>query len=251
MNNIDIMKLDNFYGHRKRVIWINERIKKKDNVIDIGCGTGEMLTLPLKKMGNDIIGIDNAEISIVEAKRNARNCGYEENIFKCEDIKQIEERYGTVIVSEVLEHIESKDLIIFSNSIKDLVKSKGRLIITVPNGKGSYERSIKIRNILKKIFKKKYTKMKEAAKKESVDQHVPRMSLSDSAHVQFFSKKDIVRLFEDQFELIDFTGSSMFCGYFINTFVPRYKIFLKINNKLADISPTLASGYYFLFKKIY
>lgn len=253
-----IMEKENYYGHRKRLLWINDRIKK-GTWLDIGCGTGSMLTIPLIQLGKDVYGLDNAQISINAAQKIAQSYGIDPERFICEDVKSIGMKYDGVIVSEVLEHIEDAELSGFIDNICNCLKKDGRLIVTVPNGKGTYEKAQKHKDIWLKICKM-FVKVlgnvlhllgvKKHNNKKHEEQNEEHMTLSDSKHVQFFSKDDIVKIFESRgFELIDFNGSCMFSGICINALLPPIEFVTNLNNKLGDIFPLLASGYYFLFRK--
>jgi ubiquinone/menaquinone biosynthesis C-methylase UbiE len=45
---------ENVYGNAKRLKWILPHIRKDLSIIELGCGTGYMICLPLKKMGYSI-----------------------------------------------------------------------------------------------------------------------------------------------------------------------------------------------------
>ena len=54
MKTCDMPEIDleeNAYGHRKRVEWIVAQLKKTDRIVELGCGTGIMITRTLCKLG--------------------------------------------------------------------------------------------------------------------------------------------------------------------------------------------------------
>ena len=66
---------------------------KKPLVLDLACGTGNM-TLPLSKLGYEMIGVDISEDMLAEAQRKA----YEEEqeiLFLAQDMRQLD-LYGTI-----------------------------------------------------------------------------------------------------------------------------------------------------------
>ena len=134
-----ILENENYYGHRKRLFWINSKITN-GSWLDIGCGTGSMLTIPLIQFGKDVYGLDNAQISINAAQEIAHLYKIDSERFVCKDIKDIKMKYDGVIVSEVLEHIDDTELLGFVDNVCNCLKENGKLIVTVPNGKGTYER---------------------------------------------------------------------------------------------------------------
>lgn len=150
---LEIMRKENIYAHKKRWKWIYSRIleeKSVSEVLDIGCGTGIYVTVPLNitlnNRGIKVFGTDIGEKSIIYAKKIAKKYSVDENLFDRRDIFDINKEYDVVICSEVLEHIEKPYLYKFVEQICRITKENGLIIITVPNGKGSFEWEKKIQN---------------------------------------------------------------------------------------------------------
>lgn len=135
----EIVENENFYGHYKRLKWMLSHTKKGERILEVGCGSGAYITTPLILAGRDAYGCDVGELSIIEAARIAKENGIKGERYFCRDIADIKENYDTVICSEVLEHIPDEEQAAFMDQICGHVKAGGRLLITVPNGKGSYE----------------------------------------------------------------------------------------------------------------
>lgn len=226
--------------------------------MDVGCGSGGYLTFPLilSNPEKDIYGIDIAEDSINYAKKCATILGIDENRFICNDIKNWNKEYDCVICSEVIEHIVFPICAEFIENLKKKVKDGGFLIITVPNGSGSYERGYSIshsrkmghiyRILSKIIYGDSSIIFKPYIEKHRISDEFC-MTLSDSEHVNFFTKEDIISYFED-FKCVDFGGSNRWSGCWI-PLIPNFQLFLRFNNYLGDINPKKASGFYFLFQK--
>ena len=102
---------------------IGELINEKDNVLDIGCGNGLLAYFSKYKK---YTGLDFSTVAIEQAK----NLQLKNTDFKCVDFFLIdfnEIKYDTVIMTEVLEHIEDDIML-----IKKVKKNK-TIILSVPN----------------------------------------------------------------------------------------------------------------------
>ena len=60
---------ENVYGSVKRLDWIRSQIRPGDRVVDLGCGTGFMITLPLLREGVDVTGVDLDAGSVALGRR--------------------------------------------------------------------------------------------------------------------------------------------------------------------------------------
>lgn len=135
MNKFDIK--ENSYGHKKRLIFISEQIRKfclnkqEIRILDVGCGTGSLITLPLGSLGYNILGIDIDKASIDFALKNNI---YNNVSFKQERIENIYDKYDIIIASELLEHLENP--LEFLNILETKLNENGIIIITTPNGFG-------------------------------------------------------------------------------------------------------------------
>lgn len=152
---MSIIEHENWAGHRKRIFWIYERIKGINGKgLDVGCGAGGYLTIPLQILlkknnkKNCLYGIDIAENSIELAKKTAVSKGLLPEWFASDSVYSISDKYEYIICSEVLEHLEDEELEKFVPKLAELLKKDGTLIITVPNGYGSYERGQKMWNMI-------------------------------------------------------------------------------------------------------
>lgn len=104
-------------------------IKKKEKVLDAGCGNGRYYA-PLSKKEVEYIGIDNSENLIKLAKNK-----YPGINFKIGDILDLpfpENSFDKIISIAVLHHIPSKKLKIqFLKELKRVLKNDGVIILTV------------------------------------------------------------------------------------------------------------------------
>ena len=97
----------------------------KGKLLDIGCGLGNLL-----KFYDNSVGVDINEYNINYCKKNNLQ------VFKIENdhLPFLDNDFDSVIMDNVLEHIESPDKLIIQ--IKKILSKDGILIIGVPGIKG-------------------------------------------------------------------------------------------------------------------
>ncbi len=113
--------------HADRAAWINTFIyDKTNNIIDVGCGNGQLL-LELEKLGLcNLTGLDPSEQCISNLKEKGIT-GITSSIFSVSTIK----KYDCSILSGVLEHIYDVKKIIVT--MTHLLKQHGLLFVCVPD----------------------------------------------------------------------------------------------------------------------
>jgi ubiquinone/menaquinone biosynthesis C-methylase UbiE len=174
-NNLENPIIYNFFEKiagvsRPRKKFVEEFIKPKENekILDIGCGTGELLDFFPKKI--NYLGIDNNFEYIKYAKKKYKDRGE----FICSEIgsnkKIIKDEYFDIVMSAgVIHHLDdnsSKKLLEESMralkkggrfaSFDPLLIKNQRLIsrLLVQNDRGNFVRNIKkYENLLKETFK--------------------------------------------------------------------------------------------------
>lgn len=102
-----------------------DNVDSKDIVLDIGCGNGA-LTLDIAKKVEKVIGIDLSEknIKFAEEKFPAFNIEY----IIGDAVKSLpDKRFNTIILSNVLEHIENR-----IEFLKKIKKMTPKILIRVP-----------------------------------------------------------------------------------------------------------------------
>ena len=131
-DNISFVKKNVYDNHYRQVLNKLKNISKRANIIDVGCGNGELLNL-LKKSGyKNICGLDPSPSSIkyVSDKYNI-NCilgsvyDLDNNLYG---------KYDLVIFSGVLEHVLYPDECI--KNLKKLLRPDGVLFLIMPNAQG-------------------------------------------------------------------------------------------------------------------
>jgi ubiquinone/menaquinone biosynthesis C-methylase UbiE len=104
------------------------RIKPGEQVMDIGCGKGELAYQIVTKAGGSVVGIDLNEQWLNSARKNYQHSELE---FILEDAEKFipPKKCDTVIMSNVLEHIENR-VPFLKKIIKQVQPS--RILIRVP-----------------------------------------------------------------------------------------------------------------------
>ncbi len=100
----------------------------KGNVLDIGCGTGDLADFYL----GEYIGLDISDVAIKLARENRRRNAEFANIDFVKPYTSDIGKFDTFVIAEVLEHI-TDDTILMDN-IKKMASDNARIIISVPNG---------------------------------------------------------------------------------------------------------------------
>jgi len=123
-----VYQLVKTYTLKNKVKLINQHSNKNKTLLDIGCGTGEFLTVA-KKNNWDTVG--------VELNNNARKKASKKNLILYKTLNEIEQdKYNTITLWHVLEHLQNLKQQI--EKIDNLLDKNGTLIIAVPNYK-SYD----------------------------------------------------------------------------------------------------------------
>jgi ubiquinone/menaquinone biosynthesis C-methylase UbiE len=101
------------------------------NILDIGCGTGN-ITIPLAKMGYSLTGLDMSAEMLAVAEEKARTAGLKIN-WLCQDMRQMDlggQKYDLVIsMTDSLNYIRTAEELqeVFSR-VKGLLKPEGWFI---------------------------------------------------------------------------------------------------------------------------
>ena len=241
-------EIEDVWGYAKRLRFVRALIQdcfdqaKMLRVLDIGCGNGSQLAIPLARDARlKIVGIDTDARSIEHARRLSE--AKESLNFVCASVAEIhgDQPFDVVILSEVLEHLEQPEEML--KSATRLMSRDGLLIVTVPNGYGEFEidsgmfRFLRLQKIVDRF-----------AKQSEV---LAATDNSESGHVQFFTRPRLRRLFKDAGLVIFREGAaSFFAGPFAGHFVARSQRVIDWNARITDRLPfVLASGWYFALRR--
>ena len=98
-------------------------------IIDVGCGGG-LISVPLRKMGAKVTGLDASSENISAASAYAMNQGLDIK-YICGAVEEHVGQYDVVLCLEVVEH--AADLQFFMQHVTKLIKRGGVLIVSTIN----------------------------------------------------------------------------------------------------------------------
>lgn len=242
---------ENLWGYAKRLRFVRRAIAdafpKRDvgslRVLDVGCGNGSQLALPLALAdGFQITGIDPDERSIEHARRLA--AGVLNLHFAPGRVEQLSdtELYDVVILSEVLEHTDAPRALLAASVAR--MAGDGILIVTVPNGFGEFEidswvfRTLRLQRIIDALARNRQEVL------GSTDNH-------ESGHVQFFTRRRLRRMFAQcGLNIFREAAASLFAGPLAGITLARSARFIEWNARVTDHLPLLlSSGWYFALRR--
>lgn len=247
----DVLPPENIYGHTKRVRWILEQVRPGATLIELGCGTGYMITRPLLRLGYDAYGVDLDRRSVEYGQGVLRDEGLDPERLRPVDLADLDVQADAVIASEILEHVPDRHLPALFEAIRARLKPDGQLLVTVPNGRGWFELEsflwfkAGIGTLLRRLgIVRLIVVLKRRVFGAETDYPHPS-TLADSPHVRFFTFASIQRLLREQgFEITAATGSVLFAGPFSNLKFTGIGPVMNVNARLGRRLPSLAAGFY-------
>ncbi len=115
----------------KKMVHVLEHVQPGDKLIDVGCGIGEFI-IRLQDRFHTLVGVDISGREIECAKKRIRNSP---NIFlHCGELQSFhfpDEHFDVCLCLDVLEHLQNLSRLL--GETYRILKSKGILIVTVPN----------------------------------------------------------------------------------------------------------------------
>jgi 2-polyprenyl-3-methyl-5-hydroxy-6-metoxy-1,4-benzoquinol methylase len=250
---------ENIYGHAKRLSWILSRLGKDDRILEFGCGTGSMISIPLACMGYKVVGYDTDPDSIAFGRELCRAAGVDPEILREGPLSLFEGLADVVIASEVFEHIPGENLSGVLSGIREKLKEGGSLLVTVPNGYGWFElesffwfkaglgRAIERLRIDRAVRKGKAVLCGPGIAEHY---HDTPSTLSSSPHIRRFTFASIRNtLAEEGFAVTEATGSVLFCGPFSNLLFTGVPSLMRVNCVLGGWLKEMASNFYVACRK--
>lgn len=231
--------------------WVGGAVGKSAlSILDYGCGTGDHVTYPLARLGHRVLGVDLHAASVEEAQRRYRLPNL---TFRAADVEVLARegtQYDLVVCSEVLEHLY--DPLSFLRTVNRLIVPAGGLIITTPNGYGTFEWLSSLERTLDRMgINRLLRRARRAIRRASPDalgsdpQADSKTSIGflnmDSKHVQFFRLEELESLFErGGFHVVDKQARTVLCGPYIDLLLhalPCRDAVFRLNDRAADRLP--------------
>lgn len=254
-----IIKRLRFFFEHIELARTSLNLKVKDiRILDIGCGTGINVTMPLANFGYYLHGIDTDNASIEKAKIIAKN--FQNLYFSCQQLTSVttSDLFHVVVCSEVLEHLKRPDKLL--KQIRSVLVDDGLILITVPNGYGYFElesaldqRFPMIANLADNIQQRIVRRfgsdaLKQRHSKERNKEHYELACSSldgETTHCNKFTYHKIKRIIQDNnYKIIDFHNRTFLAGNIINVLLRESDMLLKCNCAIADLLPkTMCSGW--------
>ncbi len=110
---------------------ISTSISVARSIIDIGCGSGDLLLYLHSRTAAELVGFDP---SMSQLQLAHQLCAGSERISIVSDLTPIDRRFDLVFAIHVIEHIPDIDLDRFVRDLARLTTDDGRIIIATPNG---------------------------------------------------------------------------------------------------------------------
>ena len=240
---------ENLWGYRKRLQFVLRVMREAFpgqfpgalRVLDVGCGNGSQLALPLARRGVAVTGVDTDAKSIAHARELARDTRTAR--FETSSVNELSEGvFDVVILSEVLEHVNNPSEFLRA-ALKHLTED-GVVIVTTPNGFGEFEWDSWLFRLLRA------QKIVDAM----VRSHQAPLAATDndsSGHVQYFTQRRLFKIFSScGLKVWRAQAATLVAGPFAGHSVARSQRFVEWNARVADKLPmALASGWYFALRR--
>lgn len=237
------------YGIAKRVHFFSDIVNsvRPKSVLEMGCGTGTQVSLPLARLFPAIsfLGVDCDSESISYA---AEHNAMDNLAFLTDDALGLSSVFDLVIASEVLEHVDRPEE--FLGSLRSRVSPGGHILLTVPNGYGPFELATFSESILHSLGVSQWLfRVASIVRRSEPVVSGVRDTLANSPHVNFFSYRDLRGIVDTSgLEIVRQRNRSWLCGFGLDTLINVLHA-ARINSIVADyLPPSLVSGWMLLLR---
>ncbi|MDP4281276.1 MAG: class I SAM-dependent methyltransferase [Bacteroidota bacterium] len=170
MNNIIDETTGYYTNQRKEMLEFISSSSRK--ILDIGCSEGNFGILIKNKLNAEVWGIELVEKAASVASRKLDQVIQGDFLEKCGDLPG--NYFDCVIFNDALEHFPDPWLVL--GKLKRLLAENGSVVASIPNVRY-------IGNLVELIFKKDW-------------EYKDGGGILDISHFRFFTKKSIIRMFE-------------------------------------------------------
>ena len=113
---------------RSRVDWVVRQCRSSAMVLEVGCGDAVILGR-LARAGKRVTGVDADDTALALARQMFARHGFSGEFYA--DLSAVKEtRFDTVILAEVIEHLDDAESLI--KHLAEFLPPEGRLILTTP-----------------------------------------------------------------------------------------------------------------------
>jgi 2-polyprenyl-3-methyl-5-hydroxy-6-metoxy-1,4-benzoquinol methylase len=241
---------ENLWGYGKRLRFVDAAIRRKFpgkqrsdlSLLDLGCGNGSQLAIPLAGAGYQVTGVDPHLPSIEHGRQLAPKISFIHG-----SVTELPpRRFDCVVISEVLEHLDSPEVLL--SMVLPYLAESGVLIVTVPNGYGEFELDARLYRALRAD---KLVAWLYRVTRRNRGKHYIASSEDETPHVQRFTLSRLRKIFDrNNLLLLHARGTSIASGPFVLHLLGRFDAFVRLNAAIADYVPlSLASGWMFELRK--
>ncbi len=109
----------------------NKNPLKNINILDIGCGGG-LISVPMKRLGANVVGIDaslkNIQVAKIHSKKNNLKIKY---ICSSPEKLKIKKKFDVILILEIVEHVN--DINLFIKECSKFLKKDGLMFVATLN----------------------------------------------------------------------------------------------------------------------
>ena len=240
---------ENLWGYGKRLRFVDGAIqrefpgrKRSDlRILDIGCGNGSQLAIPLAAGGYDVTAVDSHQPSIQRGRSLDPAVKFHHGVVSDLPLS----KFDCVIISEVLEHLAEPEQLL--GMALPYLAEPGILIITVPNGYGEFEWDQRLYRAMHidKTVRWLRSNFQRGKQKEAFGG-----SDDGSPHLQRVTLRTLSKMFDRHHLLpIEARGTSLLSGPFVAHLFGNFELFIRLNAAIADHLPmSLVAGWMFALR---
>lgn len=258
-SSISLIPQEDLHGHQakfylfvKRIEQLRAELEKNRGemrILDIGCGNGTQISLPMAEVGYQVVGVDNHQDSIMHALNQAAGLSAR---FVCHDVMRLKEihelhsqRFEVIILADILEHLNYPGALL--KEVDSLLSPQGIILISIPNGYGPFE----IENYITRLMRLDRLRdglffVTRRLRIQGNNAASPPYN-EESGHMQFFRRARFEKLLHENGFSCSFLGSGCVVGGMLSSMLlSRVPSIILFNVALARHLPYyLCSSWYF------